>query len=43
MKGAVGYRNVRITVTFLARVSEVISCQTYLAIQDFSNDLYSYL
>ena len=36
MKVAVGYRNVWITVTFLASVNEVISCQTYLATQDFS-------
>ena len=30
-----GYRNVWLTVTFLASVNEVISCQTYLATQDF--------
>jgi len=29
--------NVWITVTFLASVNELISCQTYLATQDFSN------
>ncbi len=38
MKVAIGYRNVWITVIFLASVNEVISCQTYLATQDFSKD-----